>query len=64
MCRFNFLSYLWDFRIEKCDFCNKEWFIYLGWGTIFFGGPASDVLREVEVDVWNQQAKFYIIQNI
>ena len=25
----------------------------LGWGTIYFGGPTSSVLQEVNVRVWN-----------
>lgn len=28
---------------------------YLGWGTQFFGGPASEVLMEVAVPIWSNQ---------
>ena len=28
--------------------------IFLGWGTIYFGGPTSDTLQEVNVRVWEQ----------
>ena len=36
-------------------------FIFSGWGTIYFGGPTSSVLQEVNVRVWDnkQCAKNY-----
>ena len=33
-------------------------FVYLGWGTIYFGGPTSDVLQEVNVRIWNNKGHF------
>ena len=29
--------------------------MFLGWGTIYFGGPTSDTLQEVNVRVWDNQ---------
>lgn len=28
--------------------------MFVGWGTQFFGGPASDVLMEVAIPIWTQ----------
>lgn len=29
--------------------------VCIGWGTQFFGGPASEVLMEVAMPIWSQQ---------
>ena len=35
--------------------CCKLQAIVVGWGTIYFGGPTSDTLQEVNVRVWDNQ---------
>jgi secreted trypsin-like serine protease len=42
------------------DFTDTRAFV-VGWGTIYFGGPTSSVLQEVNVRVWDnkQCAKNY-----
>ena len=39
-----------DFR--KKNIANL---LFLGWGTIYFGGPTSSTLQEVNVRVWEQE---------
>jgi len=34
------------------EFTNSRAFV-IGWGTIYFGGPTSDILQEVNVRVWD-----------
>ena len=35
-------------------FENRGAFV-VGWGTIYFGGPTSNTLQEVNVQVWDQK---------
>jgi len=37
---------------ESRDFTGSRGFV-IGWGTIYFGGPTSDILQEVNVRVWD-----------
>ncbi|XP_034179310.1 venom protease [Osmia lignaria lignaria] len=50
-----FDSYVWPVCLPPIDqtFENKS-AIVTGWGTSYYGGPASTVLMEVEVPVWPQ----------
>merc|ERR1712073_79083 len=36
------------------DFTNTRAYV-IGWGTIYFGGPTSATLQEVNVRVWEQE---------
>ena len=33
---------------------EEEYIFAIGWGTIYFGGPTSSTLQEVNVRVWEQ----------
>ena len=35
-------------------YTNTRAFV-IGWGTIYFGGPTSNILQEVNVRVWDNQ---------
>ncbi|XP_015524395.2 proclotting enzyme [Neodiprion lecontei] len=51
-----FSSYIWPICLPPVGvtFENKSG-IVIGWGTQFFGGPASSVLMEVAVPIWPQK---------
>ncbi|KAJ9595883.1 hypothetical protein L9F63_012902, partial [Diploptera punctata] len=50
-----FNSYIWPICLPPPGptYENRD-AIVAGWGTVSYGGPASDVLMEVSVPVWNQ----------
>ena len=41
--------------ICKRIYLNVYHFKFVGWGTIYFGGPTSPKLLEVNVRVWDQK---------
>lgn len=51
-----FNSYIWPVCMPPGD---EKWEGYMGivtgWGTQFFGGPASDILMEVSIPIWTQE---------
>ncbi|XP_066995254.2 venom protease [Anabrus simplex] len=51
-----FNSYIWPICLPPAgrNFTN-ETAIVTGWGTLFYGGPTSPVLMEVDVPVWEQE---------
>ncbi|EZA53249.1 trypsin-1 [Ooceraea biroi] len=51
-----FNSYIWPICLPPIQqtFENKD-AIVTGWGTQYYGGPASTVLMEVAVPVWSQE---------
>ena len=34
----------------------------VGWGTIEFGGPVSDILQEVKVNVWDSKVSTLFVK--
>lgn len=51
-----FNSYIWPVCMPPSGETWAGWMgIVTGWGTQFFGGPASDVLMEVTLPVWTQE---------
>ena len=45
---------IWPIALPQSssEYTNTRAFV-LGWGTIYFGGPLSDVLQEVNLRIWD-----------
>lgn len=42
-------------KLDIIEFHYELIFLNVGWGTIYFGGPTSSVLQEVNVRVWDNK---------
>lgn len=50
-----FNSYIWPVCMPPTGDTFEDYIgIVTGWGTQFFGGPASDILMEVSLPIWKQ----------
>jgi len=52
--RATFNKSIWPIALprSKKEYTNTRAFV-LGWGTIYFGGPLSDILQEVNLRIWD-----------
>lgn len=52
-----FNTYIWPVCMPPAGETWEGWMgVVTGWGTQFFGGPASDVLMEVTLPIWTQES--------
>ena len=54
--RATFNKSIWPIGLPQStsEYTNTRAFV-LGWGTIYFGGPLSDILQEVNLRIWDNQ---------